>query len=204
MRIQFDVKGMTCAACSARVEKVTCQIPGVEKAEVNLLGGSMVVEASENVTTQIIEAVAKAGYQASLPGKKKEDASARNHMGEMKKRIIGSAVFLLILMYFTMGHMLGKCHDRSDPAVFINTACCYFESCILYPWTQVSFPSGTEYGLTDCGWLRRISALWHCGDVPYGLCCGAWTMACCGALQQKSIFRICGNDTDTDYSGKIS
>ena len=109
MKIQFQITGMTCAACSARVEKVSAQIPGVEKAEVNLLAGMMTVEAADNsVIDRIIDAVEKAGYGASVPGKKQEstrpgDNAAKN----IKSRIIASAVFLSILMYFTMGHMVG-------------------------------------------------------------------------------------------------
>ena len=109
MKLKFTVTGMTCAACSARVEKVTGQVPGVEKAEVNLMGGSMTVEAaSEEVKEAIIRAVTAAGYGASLAGEKKQEpANTDNGMREMKIRIIGSGIFLVILMYFTMGHMVG-------------------------------------------------------------------------------------------------
>jgi len=111
MKLKFNVTGMTCAACSARVEKVTNGVSGVQKAEVNLLAGTMNVEAeSENVTEEIVRAVQKAGYGASLAGdeKKKEPAPKQNdQLREMKLRIIGSAVFLVVLMYFTMGHMIG-------------------------------------------------------------------------------------------------
>ena len=110
MKLKFTVTGMTCAACSARVEKVTKAVADVETAEVNLLGGSMVVEAkSEAVSQQIISAVQNAGYGASLAGEKKAAAPEQpdNGLKEMKKRIIGSAVFLAVLMYFTMGHMVG-------------------------------------------------------------------------------------------------
>ncbi len=111
MKIKFDVTGMTCAACSARVEKVTNKVEGVDKAEVNLLAGTMVVEAqSDAVVPRIVQAVMEAGYGASVPGeakKKAEKAPADNALGEMKKRIIGSAVCLVVLMYFTMGHMVG-------------------------------------------------------------------------------------------------
>ena len=58
MKLKFNVTGMTCAACSARVEKVTRAVAGVEKAEVNLLGGTMQVEAAEDVSAAIIAAVA--------------------------------------------------------------------------------------------------------------------------------------------------
>ena len=109
MKLKFTVTGMTCAACSARVEKVTRSVPGVESAEVNLMGGTMVVQAaSETVTQPIIQAVVKAGYGAAVAGEKKaENAPADTALKEMKTRIIASAVFLVILMYFTMGHMVG-------------------------------------------------------------------------------------------------
>ena len=107
MKIKFEVRGMTCAACSARVEKVTCHVPGVDKAEVNLLAGSMIVEANRDVTDEIIAAVSNAGYQASVHGQKVERLDVNPTIREMKIRIIGSAVSLVLLMYFTMGHMLG-------------------------------------------------------------------------------------------------
>ncbi len=112
MKLKFNVTGMTCAACSARVEKVTCALPGVEKAEVNLLAGTMVVDAPDAaVTEEIIRAVTNAGYGAALPGEKKEQkeesSKQEDALKQMKKRIIGSGIFLTILMYFTMGHMVG-------------------------------------------------------------------------------------------------
>ena len=113
MKLKFNVTGMTCAACSARVEKVTNAVPGVEKAEVNLLAGTMQVEAeSSEVTAAIIKAVQNAGYNAMVPGdkketKKEEKTPAEDALKEMKKRIIGSFVCLAVLMYFTMGHMVG-------------------------------------------------------------------------------------------------
>ena len=108
VKIKFLIKGMTCAACSARVEKVTSQIAGVQKADVNLLAGSMVVTAeSEYVSENIIHAVNNAGYQASLPGHEKKIPPLNSELQGMKKRIILSAAFLVVLMYFTMGHMVG-------------------------------------------------------------------------------------------------
>ena len=111
MKLKFTVTGMTCAACSARVEKVTAAVPGVEKVEVNLLAGTMQVVANSNACTEaIVAAVQKAGYGVSLGGNKelKKDVNENDKdiMKEMKVRIIGSVVFLLILMYFTMGHMI--------------------------------------------------------------------------------------------------
>lgn len=111
MKLKFQVAGMTCAACSARVEKVTSEIPGVSKAEVNLLKGSMTVEAEDAlVSEKIVLAVRNAGYQASEVGKNSRQPTqspSENALAEMKKRIIGSGIFLVILMYFTMGHMVG-------------------------------------------------------------------------------------------------
>ena len=110
MELKFNVTGMTCAACSARVEKVTSQVPGVQKAEVNLLAGKMIVTAdSAAVADSVIQAVQTAGYGASVPGEKKPEKTNTQDaaMVQMKKRIIGSAICLVILMYFTMGHMIG-------------------------------------------------------------------------------------------------
>ena len=109
MELKFDITGMTCAACSARVEKVTAKVPGVSKAEVNLLAGKMVVEAENaDVAEKIVCAVQNAGYGANQSGKQQTaQPKADTALQEMKRRIIGSAVCLLILMYFTMGHMVG-------------------------------------------------------------------------------------------------
>ena len=111
MKLKFTVTGMTCAACSARVEKVTRAVPGVENAEVNLLAGSMQVEAENaDVAAAVIKAVQNAGYNAFVPGerpKKEEKAPAEDALKEMKVRLLGSFACLIVLMYFTMGHMVG-------------------------------------------------------------------------------------------------
>lgn len=104
MKLSFLVSGMTCAACSARVEKVTRAVEGVQQVEVNLLSGKMTVYADdEQVTDSIIKAVSDAGYSASTGTAKKEKTVAGEKTG---RRIIISAVLLVILMYFTMGHMI--------------------------------------------------------------------------------------------------
>ena len=112
MKLKFNVTGMTCAACSARVEKVTRAVAGVQQADVNLLGGTMQVEAAEDVSAAVIAAVTKAGYGCALPGEKREAKKEGENpqaeaMKQMKVRIIGSSLCLVILMYFTMGHMVG-------------------------------------------------------------------------------------------------
>ena len=112
MRLKFDITGMSCAACSARVEKVTAAIPGVNKVEVNLLAGTMQVETdSDDRTSLIIEAVQGAGYGAAVQGKKavhtEKTDTIMEELQKTKVRIGVSLFFLLILMYFTMGHMVG-------------------------------------------------------------------------------------------------
>ena len=103
---KYEVKGMGCAACQARVQKVVSEVKGVSECSVNLLTNSMLVEGTAD-SEDIIEAVRNAGYDASLAP---EDSIKiyEDDRGKIKKRLIYSAVLLLILMYFTMGHgMLG-------------------------------------------------------------------------------------------------
>ena len=110
MELKFHVSEMTCAACSARVEKVAAAVSGVSKAEVNLLAGTLCVQAeSEECLDQIIAAVTKAGYGASSnhKGQKENQKVQDNTLKQIKIRILVSAVCLVILMYFTMGHMIG-------------------------------------------------------------------------------------------------
>ena len=106
MRVKLHVSGMTCAACSARVEKVTGQIPGIHNVEVNLLAGTLKMDVDDSsLVQQAVEQIRKAGYGASVPGEKK--TSIPDDLKQMRTRLIYSAAFLLILMYFTMGHMVG-------------------------------------------------------------------------------------------------
>lgn len=109
MKLKYHITGMTCAACSARVEKVTKAVEGVTWAEVNLLAGTMSVEvASAAVGIAVEMAVKNAGYGAAPIGSRKErTVPMEDHLKSMKRRLIYSACFLLILMYFTMGHMIG-------------------------------------------------------------------------------------------------
>ena len=99
MTIKFRVGGMSCAACSARVEKVTKEVPGVFSAEVNLLSGSLTVDAdSEAVTQPIIQAINDAGYSAETENTKRVAEKTEN-TGESKiirTRIIVSSCFLAV------------------------------------------------------------------------------------------------------------
>lgn len=114
MKEKYTVKGMTCTACSAAVEKAVSRLPNVESVSVDLLGGQMTVEAPEEVvnSAQIIEAVQKAGYEASPFDQTQAASTVRSpdkdtETEQLKKRVIISSVFLVALMYFSMGHMLG-------------------------------------------------------------------------------------------------
>ena len=119
----FNVTGMSCAACSARVERVVKKVPGVTSCAVSLLTNSMSVEGTAKVS-DIIAAVEKAGYGASL---KAEERTAKSHSQEenaladhetpvLKKRLIASLIFLIALMYFSMGHMI----NLPLPEFFVN------------------------------------------------------------------------------------
>lgn len=102
---KYDVTGMTCAACSARVEKAVKGVAGVKSCAVNLLTNSMMVEGG--TPADIIGAVEKAGYGASKAGEKRtEMPSADKETVKMKTRLFWSIGFLLVLMYISMGAMM--------------------------------------------------------------------------------------------------
>lgn len=122
---KFDVTGMTCSACSAHVEKSVSKLHGVDKVSVNLLTNSMQVEYKEDITSEdnIISAVVDAGYGASVKGstpgqggssKTAHETSGtangmqdvyKKNIASMKKRLLVSVIFLIPLMYVSMGHM---------------------------------------------------------------------------------------------------
>ena len=119
---QYTVTGMSCAACSARVEKVVSKVDGVTSCSVSLLTNSMGVEGSAT-DAQIVEAVEQAGYGASPKGtatesendkannsleqlKAAQDALVDRETPKLRNRLIASLIFLVVLMYFSMGHMM--------------------------------------------------------------------------------------------------
>lgn len=119
---QYTVTGMSCAACSARVEKAVSKVDGVTSCSVSLLTNSMGVEGSAT-DAQIVEAVEQAGYGASPKGTatESENGKANNSLEQLKaaqdalvdretpklrNRLIASLIFLVVLMYFSMGHMM--------------------------------------------------------------------------------------------------
>ena len=109
---QYNVTGMSCAACSARVEKAVSKVDGVTSCSVNLLMNSMGVEGTASPES-IIAAVEAAGYGASLKNAPSAAKAAQKEeikdkeTPKMKKRLAASVVFLAVLMYFSMGHMVG-------------------------------------------------------------------------------------------------
>ena len=109
---QYNVTGMSCAACSARVEKAVSGVKGVESCSVNLLTNSMGVEGTAP-DSDIIKAVKKAGYGASVKGgaadsksAAEEDSLENTETSSMVKRLVSSLIFLMILMYISMGHTM--------------------------------------------------------------------------------------------------
>ena len=109
---QYTVTGMSCAACSARVEKAVSAVPGVTSCSVSLLTNSMGVEGTASAEA-VVSAVQAAGYGASLKGAPsaptaaaQEDALADRETPALKRRLIASLGFLLALMYVSMGHMM--------------------------------------------------------------------------------------------------
>ncbi len=158
MKVKFNVTGMTCAACSARVEKVTRAVPGVSNADVNLLAGKMVAEVeSEEACGLICKAVTDAGYGASVddgkakPAAAAQKAPAEDALHEMKVRIIGSGIFLVILMYLTMGHMVGL----PTPHIFHG-----LENATLFALVQflLTLPAVI---LNRAYYIKGLKALWH-------------------------------------------
>ena len=107
---QYNVTGMSCAACVARVEKAVSKIDGVNSCSVSLLTNSMNVDGSAD-SSAIINAVQNAGYGASLKGKEKKSPDAEDSLKDtetpkIRKRLIASLIVLAVLMYFSMGHMM--------------------------------------------------------------------------------------------------
>ena len=106
---QYNITGMSCAACANRIEKTVTHINGVESCSVSLLTNSMGVEGTAS-SESVIQAIENIGYGASEKGveKVKDDSLVDHETPKLKKRLITSLVFLLLLMYLSMGHMMWK------------------------------------------------------------------------------------------------
>ncbi len=127
MEKKFDVRGMTCSACVANVTKAVEKLDGVSTANVNLMTNSMKVNFDENKINdeEIIRAVEKIGYGASPAGEKtkKQEEPVDDRERALKNRLISSSIFMLILMYIAMGHMVhlptpSVFHGREGAVIF--------------------------------------------------------------------------------------
>ena len=136
MKTKFNVTGMTCAACSAHVEKSVRKLEGVAEVAVNLLGNNMTVDYDEKALSpqQIIQAVEQGGYGAYLPQTKGGGApqqsaveQAQAEIKQMKFRLVVSFVFMIPLFYLSMGHMM----DWPLPSLFLG-----HENALIFAFTQ--------------------------------------------------------------------
>ncbi len=193
---KFNVTGMTCSACSARVEKAVCKLDGIGQVTVNLLTNSMKAEYDENVLSaeNIIEAVEKAGYGAEIAAKKvvsgeqispaKERKNiAEDEIRQMKVRLIASFAFLIPLMYISMGHMIGL-----PVADFLENVLYGAENAGVYVFAQFLLVLPILY-LNRKFFISGFRSLSHAGpnmDTLVGLGAAAATVYGCFAL-----FRIC-------------
>lgn len=133
MKEKFKVTGMTCSACSSRVEKTVSKLEGTDQVSVNLLTGTMQVTYDDNLIDdgKIIQAVEKAGYGASVDsgeraaakssgtGADEASRAALDEAKQMKRRLIWSVVLLVPLMYVSMGHMLTGKHMPDQPLTMV-------------------------------------------------------------------------------------
>lgn len=163
MEQKFNVTGMTCSACSSKVEREVSKVEGVNKVTVNLLTNSMQVDFDENITdnSKIIQTVIKAGYDASVVGTKGENSTApveerkiadnSAELAAFKKRITVSFAFLIPLMYVSMGSMFGA------PLPFFLTG---VENGIAFAFTQLLLCLPVLM-VNHKYFSKGFSALWH-------------------------------------------
>lgn len=124
---QYKITGMSCAACSSRVEKAVSKLANVDSCAVNLLTGNMSVEGAVT-DEEVVDAVIKAGYGVQMDGASQEYDDYDGEVGIMKKRLISSVIILIPLMYFSMGTM-------------------------MWGWPEPDFFKGNEIG---CGLLQMM------------------------------------------------
>ena len=158
---QYNVTGMSCAACSTRVEKAVSKVPGVTSCSVSLLTNSMGIEGTASPES-IIKAVEDAGYGASKKGAAQnsispnaaaEDALKDRETPKLKKRLIASVGFLAVLMYISMGHMMGA----PLPAFLVG-----HENAISFAFTQLLLTLPILY-INDKYYKNGFRSLLHGG-----------------------------------------
>ena len=157
---KFNVTGMTCSACSARVEKVVGKLAGVTSAEVSLMTNSMVAQYDEAALSpdDIIRAVVEAGYGASLPQAAASNSPAKSpartmeeELAGMKHRLVWSFAFLIPLFYISMGHMMGA----PLPAFLAG-----MENAVAFGLTQLLLTLPILY-INDKYYKVGFKTLWH-------------------------------------------
>lgn len=162
MKVKFSVEGMSCAACSASVERVSKRVEGVTNAEVNLLAKTLVVECEKDtpeLRQKIITAVEKAGFTAAPADQKADEAAIikedkkkeKSEAENMKRRLIASVAILAVLMYLTMGHMVGL----PVPHIFHGT-----ENLVVFAFTQLLLTLPIVY-LNRKFYIVGFKALWN-------------------------------------------
>ena len=189
-KVQFDVTGMTCSACSARVEKGVAKLEGVQEVSVNLLKGSMAVRLDENVidTGRIIDKVVDLGYGAEVqkPVEKKQELkpldTAKLETDAVKRRLIVSIIFAAPLFYISMGHMAGW----PMPAFFHNAMVFAFTQFLLVlpviiangKYFQIGFKNLFRLSLIwtpHCpGFRRPLSGIYAIYKIAWGMGSGDW------------------------------
>jgi len=201
---QYTVTGMSCAACSARVEKTVSKVDGVTSCSVSLLTNSMGVEGSAT-DAQIVEAVGQAGYGASPKGTatESENDKANNSLEQLKaaqdalvdretpklvNRLIASLIFLVVLMYFSMGHMmwgwpLPEFFNGNHVAMGLLQLLLTVAVMVI---NQKFFISGfkglihgrSQHGYACCAWLCGIVWIQRVCTFCHDSCAGEWRYGC--------------------------
>ncbi len=177
----YTITGMTCSACSAHVEKAASSLPGVQRAAVNLLRNTMSITYEESVLSpeQIIAAVEKAGYGASLPQTKTKQAAAPSaseqaqaQAKQVRFRLIGSIVFTVPLFYLSMGHMMGW----PLPAIFhgapntVTLAFTQFLLCLpVAYWNRTYFIGGFRSLFHGAPNMDSLIAIGSSAAIVYGI-----------------------------------
>ena len=193
---QYTVTGMSCAACSARVEKAVSKVPGVSSCSVSLLTNSMGVEGTAR-PEDIIAAVEEAGYGASQKGADAAKRSGSRAADEellkdketpvLRRRLIASLCFLIPLMYVSMGHMMGAPLPPFLTGVeaFSVTVYRYHygdQSEIFYQRLSEHPAPGAQHGRSGGTGIRRVFSLQHlcivCHDrrTDAGRCSGSYVL----------------------------
>ena len=210
---------MSCAACQARVEKAVSAVPGVTACSVSLLTNSMGVEGDVS-PSQIIEAVTNAGYGAEVKGAAKEssgsltariaaeeDALKDRETPKMRKRLIASLGFLLVLMYFSMGHMMwgwplpSFFNDNHIAMGLIQMLLAAIVMVINQKFFTSGFPCArcTEYGHTDCDGVERRFYIFDDHALCDDTCPGRREHGARGPVYDGILFRVGSHDPYSDH-----